>query len=256
MPASITPLNRTNLADDIAQRLRAFIRDQSLKAGDRLPAIAALATSFGVGAPTVREALKTLEAVGIVDIRHGSGTFVGRADDALVISNPVFLGTASKRLLLDLVAARRPIEVLSAQLAAQHATRTHLRELGQLLARAEAHISDDTILNETNLAFHRQIAASSGNTVVRQLLEVLTNTFAAEQRMILNIQDRRQEDHDEHRGILFALEQHNAALAARRMAAHLANVERMIRRWNPARSPLVTASLTPAPFPPSHSRAS
>ena len=112
------PIARLRLADDLAQRITRMIRAGTLRAGDRLPAISSMARQFGVGAPTLREALRKLEAVGIVDIRHGSGVYVNRAGDALVISNPVYEGRVSKKLLVDLLEARAPIEATTATLAA------------------------------------------------------------------------------------------------------------------------------------------
>ncbi len=238
MRDSIQPVARLNLADDLAQRIQALIRQRGFVAGDRLPAITAMARDFGVGAPTLREALKTLEAVGVVDIRHGSGVYVNRPQESLIIGNPVYQAPATKKLLLDLITARLPIEMLSAQLAAEHATAAHLKEMERLLARADDHLGDDDVLNETNMAFHRQIAIASGNGVVRQMLEVLTSLFTREQRMILDIQNERRKDHAEHRGILAALEQRNAGLAGRRMHAHLAHVQRVLAAWDPVREPI------------------
>lgn len=233
---------RLTLADDLAQRILQLIRQRALVAGDRLPTISAMAADFGVGGPTVREALRTLEAVGVVDIRHGAGVFVQRTQESLIIGNPVFQAPVSKKLLLDLIAARIPIEVLSARLAAEHATAAQRKELARLMKRAGEHLADDEILNETNLAFHRTIAVASGNAVVRQMLEVLTSLFTREQRMILGIQNERQQDHEQHVGILDALQQKNASLAARRMQAHLDHVQRVLSAWDPARTPLHLAS--------------
>ena len=89
---SIVPLLRTRLPNDLAERIKGLIQRDGYGPGDRLPSIAALARDFEVGAPTVREALKRLEMVGTVTIRHGSGVYVGREDDSLLMTNPVFSG--------------------------------------------------------------------------------------------------------------------------------------------------------------------
>src|SRR6476469_3308254 len=106
MEPSLAPLSRQRLADDLAQRLTQMIQAGTYRAGDRLPAIASMARQFQVGSPTVREALRKLETVGAVDIRHGSGVYVNRAPDRLVISNPILHfardGGVSKKLLVDL----------------------------------------------------------------------------------------------------------------------------------------------------------
>jgi GntR family transcriptional repressor for pyruvate dehydrogenase complex len=234
----VSPVRRSRLPDDLAERIKGLIRRDNYAPGDRLPAIATLAREFGVGAPTVREALKRLEMAGTVSIRHGSGVYVGREDDSLLMSNPVFSGAPSKQLLLDLIEARSAIEVPGAARAAVTASAAQLDEMDRLLAQAEANLDNDDVLNATNMAFHRLIAESSGNVVFRQLLEVLTNLFTREQRAILDIQNQRADDHRQHVEILGALRARDAARAAALMSAHLAKVRADLERWDPSVNPL------------------
>ncbi|HKG93936.1 MAG TPA: FadR/GntR family transcriptional regulator [Gemmatimonadaceae bacterium] len=237
MDQLLTPVLRQSLSDDLAQRIRKLIQSRQYKAGDRLPAISAMARDFGVGAPTLREALKKLETVGVVDIRHGSGVYVGRDPDSIVITNPVFDGVVSKKILLDLIEARIPLETTTARLAAEHGTEEHFAEMGRLLAQAEANIQDDATLNQVNLAFHRQIAVASGNVVLRQLLDVLTSVFRAEQRLILGIYRAREADHREHVAICEVLRARDAERAVELMRAHLEGVRRRIEQWDGADVP-------------------
>jgi len=232
MESVFEPVPRQSLSDDLALRIKTLIQSGDFQSGDRLPAISRMARDFGVGSPTLREALKKLETVGLVDIKHGSGVYVARSQSALLITNPVYDDTVSKKLLVDLIEARIPIEVTSAALAAEHATAEHLRELRQLLVRAGESLDDAALLNETNLAFHRQIALASGNTVLHQLLEVLSSVFRKEQRLILAIHGSHRADHGEHVGILEALEQRDRPLAVARMRTHLERVREMLLRWD------------------------
>jgi GntR family transcriptional repressor for pyruvate dehydrogenase complex len=238
MEDRLKPVLRQSLADDLAQRIRQLIQRRKHNAGDRLPSIAEMARYFGVGAPTLREALKKLETMGVISIRHGSGVYVARHHDTLVIPNPVYDGAASKKLLLDLIEARIPIELQSASLAARNAAPGHLDELTELLDRASANLDDGALLNQTNLAFHRQIALASGNAVLFQLLKVLSSLFREEQRVILDIHGSRRQDHQEHMGILDALRRKDPQLAAERMRAHLEGVHEVLLRWAPIASPV------------------
>jgi GntR family transcriptional repressor for pyruvate dehydrogenase complex len=238
MPRVFEPVLRQNLSDDIAQRISHLIQSAKYEPGARLPAISHMAVQFKVGSPTLREALKKLETLGVVDIRHGSGVYVGRSPDSLLISNPVFEATASKKLLIDLIDARIPIELQTAALAARHATAAHLDDMGCLLARAGKSLNDASALNQLNLSFHRQIALASGNVVMHQILEVLSSLFRNEQRMILDIHGRREDDHQEHLGIHHALRARDASLAAQRMRSHLERVRDTIYRWDPVENPV------------------
>ena len=238
MNSAIAPLVRSNLADDLAERIVKMIRSGGYDVGDRLPSIMAMARSFGVGHPTLREALKKLEIVGAVEIKHGSGVFVGRGHESLMVSNPVYQGEVSKDLMLDLVEARIPIEVSSAELAAIHGTEDQFEELEDTLLHAGRNLQNDARLNEANMSFHRGIAVASGNDVLVQVQEVLAGLFEREQRVLLGIHGSRKKDHEEHLGILSALRMRDSELAQELMRAHLEWVREVILRWDPAEFPL------------------
>jgi GntR family transcriptional regulator, transcriptional repressor for pyruvate dehydrogenase complex len=232
------PLLRQSLSDDIAHRIRQLIQAEGHQAGARLPAITQMARQLGVGAPTLREALKKLETVGVVEIRHGSGVYVGRSPDSLLITNPVLDAPPTKKLLVDLIEARIPIELQTAALAARHATAEHLEEMDNLLTRAGHSFGDAALLNQVNLSFHRQIALASGNVVMHQILDVLSSLFRQEQRLILSIHGRQEDDHHEHVEIYDALRDHDAELAVARMKAHLERVRDMLQKWEPSENPV------------------
>lgn len=231
-------LEKTNLADDLAERIAEMIRTRLYEPGDRLPSIMEMARSFGVGHPTVREALKKLEIIGIVNIRHGSGVYVGTGGNNLLVSNPVKSSNVSKKLLIDLVEARIPIEVASARLAAEIATDEQLLLMQELLDKAEANMTDDEALSHANMGFHCEIARASGNTVLAQIQQALANLFQREQRHILSIYSSREADHQEHRRILEALTKRDADLAVERMKSHLEGVRGVLEKWDPETAPL------------------
>lgn len=236
------PVLKQSLSDRLARRIRNMIRSGNYRQGDRLPAITEMARRFGVGHPSVREALKKLETIGVVDIRHGAGVFVSRSQEVLVMASPDYPGAVTRKLLLDLVQTRMPLEVESITCAARHIKPEQLARLRELLAVAAEHLHDDEQLNIDAMAFHRQIALASDNAVLAQVIDVLQALFTDEQQMILDIQGSREEDQREHRGLVQALEAGDEALCARLMRAHLDRVRQAITRWNPAEHPLKGAA--------------
>jgi GntR family transcriptional repressor for pyruvate dehydrogenase complex len=228
---------KKNLADRLAQRIRIMILEGNYTEGDRLPSIMEMAKRFGVGHPTLREALKKVETMGVVEIRHGSGVYVTRARDVLLVATPDFVGTVTKKLLIDLIQTRMLLEIHSVAAASKYATAEHLAEMHRLLTLAGENLTDDATLNSVNIAFHGQIALASGNTVLAQMLEVLGTLFKEEQRLILDI-NSRERDHKEHLGILAALEKKDEELCKERMRKHLEGVEAAIRRWEPDHHPI------------------
>jgi GntR family transcriptional repressor for pyruvate dehydrogenase complex len=234
----IRPVSKETLADRLARQIRSLIQRGEYRLGDRLPTIMEMARSFGVGHPTIREALKKLETMRVVEIRHGSGVYVTRSEDVLVLASPDYAGTVTKKLLLDLIRTRMLLEMQSVGDAVENGTAEHLREMKRLVATAAQNLGNDDMLNVVNMAFHRQIALASGNAVLAQLLDVLHDLFTDEQRLILGIFGSREQDHRDHEGILAALEGRDRALAVERMRLHLEGIQDAIERWDPEHHPV------------------
>jgi GntR family transcriptional repressor for pyruvate dehydrogenase complex len=238
MKHSFEPVVKQSLPDRLARQIRGTIQSGNYRRGDRLPPIVEMAKRFEVGQPSIREALKKLEAMGVVQIRHGSGVFVSRSEEVLVLGNPDYVGTVTKKLLLDLIRARIPIESQSAADAVRNATPEQLVELRRILVEAGQNLGDDEVLNRVNMEFHSKIAQASGNSVTAQLLNVLHDLFTDEQRLILGIFGSREADHRDHLEILDAIERRDETLAVERMRAHLESVQAAILRWDPEDHPV------------------
>ena len=238
MKNAFGPVLKQSLADRLARRIRSMIQNGDYSEGDRLPPIMEMAKQFGVGHPTVREALKKLETVGVVEIRHGSGVYVSKGQDVLVLASPDFTGKVTRKLLSDLVEARMPMEMQSTALAAVNATEEHFEEMRRLLDTAGENLDNDDVLNQVNMSFHRQIGLASGNTVLAQLLDVMRDLFTEEQRLILGIFGSRERDHREHLAIFEALRQRDAQLATSLMKTHLEGVQAAVMRWDPEHHPV------------------
>lgn len=234
---SFAPVLKQSLSDKLAQRIRAMIQKGEYTQGDRLPPIMEMAKRFGVGHPTIREALKKLETMGFVEIRHGSGVYVSRSEEVLVLASPDYGGTVTKKLLLDLIHARMPLEVMSVSEAVKHSSEEDLIEMRRLLESAGQNLGNDVVLNEVNMGFHRQIALSSSNMVLLQLLDVLRDLFTDEQRLILGIFGSRERDHREHLEILDAIERRDEERGTTLMRQHLQGVADSILRWDPEDHP-------------------
>jgi GntR family transcriptional regulator, transcriptional repressor for pyruvate dehydrogenase complex len=221
-------VTRQRLSDDLVLRVRQLIEARGYRRGDRLPSIAEMSGRFGVAHPTLREALRKLEAVGLVEIRHGSGVYVSKDQEPILVGNPVLRGRITQKLLLDLNESRIPLEVRAAVLAAERATDADVRRLRKHLGKAEQRVADGSGLGATNLSFHVEIAAASGNSVLHQLLEVLGSVIQEEQHILLERKEVRERFHAAHVEILEAVEARDPVLAGERMGAHLEEVRQML----------------------------
>lgn len=153
------------LARQVANLVSKRILDGQLPRGFRLPSERELAASFKVSRPTLREAMHVLEALGLVEVRHGDGTYVSKNPSAL---SPRVLKQMLQRddtLLLDMVEVRKEFEVRNAELAAMHATEEEVGRLSHILDEMEADIRAGREDFEHDVDFHLTIAQASHNRI-------------------------------------------------------------------------------------------
>jgi GntR family transcriptional repressor for pyruvate dehydrogenase complex len=219
-------IRKEKLSDSLARAVKRLIDTGGYEIGDRLPTIAEMAGMFQVGAPTLREGLKKLQAAGIIQIKHGSGIFVAENRDSLFVHNPVAERKPSRKVVLDMLEARIAVEPFAAGLAADHASRDQIKRMAHFLedARAALDRGSEAALAGANLSFHREIAHASGNRVIAQLLELITGFFLPELNKVLEVYGSSERDFEEHRDILAAIRRRNSSLATRRMRNHLESI--------------------------------
>jgi GntR family transcriptional regulator, transcriptional repressor for pyruvate dehydrogenase complex len=222
---------RRSLLDDLATAMLDLIASRELSAGDPFESVRSLAARFKVAVPTVREALRRLEATGAVELRHGSGVYVGPHVGRLVLANPLVTIPSADRLV-DLLEARALIEPPVAALAARNRTEAALARMDSCLAAAAELIAsgDHDRLTQVNMDFHRTLAQASGNATLAEVVESVTVVNAREHLEILHIHGDRQTDLDEHRAILEAVRAADRELAERLTREHLDGVLAVINQ--------------------------
>jgi GntR family transcriptional regulator, transcriptional repressor for pyruvate dehydrogenase complex len=228
-PSPTSPLARSGLVTSLTQEIAALIRREHLRPGDRLPTVRALAARFDVAVPTVREALQRLEAIGLIQVRHGSGIFVRAEQPRMMFAQP---GRAivDGQVISDLIQTRLLIEPYLAEHAALASPGDQVARLAELLQRAAGLLDGghDHELRQANMAFHVGIARCAGNLVLTQVMELLVELYASEQTAMLAIADDRRRDHEEHLAILGAIQAGDAELARSLMQRHLEVVRDLV----------------------------
>jgi GntR family transcriptional repressor for pyruvate dehydrogenase complex len=216
---------RSTLADALSQGILTLMREENLQAGDRLPSVRELSDRFQVAVPTLREAIRRLEAFGVVEVRHGAGIFVRASHPPLMLANP-HARSIDRKVILDLIDTRILFEPWCAAVAAESPESPGVARLGEILEEAEVALDrrDDLVLQVANMAFHRGVAVCSGNGVLAQVMTLLTEIYSSEQSVMLVISNQRRSDHAEHRLIYDAIRLGDSALSRDRMRTHLESV--------------------------------
>ena len=217
----LAPIARATVTDQIVERITAFILDAKLRPGDRLPSERDLMVQLGVGRSSLREAIKTLSAIGIVEVQIGDGMYVS-GGQAAVLTKPLswglLLGDHSTR---EVIEARRVVEVELIGLATARITPADLAEIVALWATMRANHDNAEAFTEADRAFHLAIARAARNSVLYHILDTLRHLIHIWIFKTFSEYPDRQSVFDEHAAIVAALEARDPAAARRAMAEHL-----------------------------------
>ncbi|MFW6031732.1 MAG: FadR/GntR family transcriptional regulator [Myxococcota bacterium] len=166
-----------SLHHTVQEALKDFIVHRQLSPGDPLPAEAELARQLGVGRNSVREAVKSLETVGVIESRRGSGLFVGRFSfDPLLDALPYGLMIDSKELT-DLLDVRGALEVAMVPKAIAVRSDAQIATLHEVLGEMHARAAAGASFSAEDRRFHRELFAQVGNHVLLRLIDVFWKSF-------------------------------------------------------------------------------
>lgn len=169
-------------ADAVVDFVRTELAAGRLGPGDRLPTEHAFAQRLGVGRNSVREAVRTLQSAGLVEVRHGTGSFVREAVDASAAQLMVFRSLVAQAEPQALIEVRRVFERACAELAARRATEADLLAMRDAIDRlrrlgADPRAADADRL-EADLAFHRAVYRACGNEMLASLADFVLTAMA------------------------------------------------------------------------------
>ncbi len=218
------------LAIEIADQIERLVLQKELEIGDALPAERELAEQFQVSRNILREAISTLVQKGLVEVRPGLGTFIARPSSELLSDTLTSFIHFNSSGLLDLVEARRILEVEIAACAAKRATaddrvivETYLKAMDDAMDDFDAYIDADVL-------FHQALGLAAGNEILRVLLDSMREAMRENIRTLVTLHPESvREATTHHRAIAEALRQQDPEAARDAMRGHLAGVERGLR---------------------------
>jgi GntR family transcriptional repressor for pyruvate dehydrogenase complex len=229
-----TKIVKKKVADFILEEIRRMIISGELKEGDKLPKQNDFAARLGVSRPSLREALQVLTRLGAIEQRPGLGTVLVARSPALLSGSLDFPFISDGQATLELVEARRVIEVGLVGLAAQRASEEELAAIGESLAEMEAaaEAGQVEIYRDKDLMNHHRIAAASHNRflitlfqIIRQAVEqFLKEAFSVMPYML-------SQSLTDHRLIYNALRARDSKKAGEAMAAHIVTVEKAMESY-------------------------
>ncbi|MBI2243617.1 MAG: FadR family transcriptional regulator [Nocardioides sp.] len=225
------PLGQGTLNERIRHEILRMLKSRKLSPGDRLPSERELAASLRVSRPSVREAVRSLQAEGQLVVKHGQGVFVAEPAHQRSVRESM---ARLDHSLSELFAMREVLEVPAARWAARRGNAEELAVVQEAFADLDVALRakprNYARLQELDAMFHLRIVQAAGNRLLEQSQDVLNDLLQEGLQTTLAIEGRAEQSRDEHLRILTALLEGDAAAAGRAAQAHVRNVRHAANR--------------------------
>ena len=217
----ISPIKKTRVAEEVADRIRVLMLDGTFPPGEPLPSERHLAERFGVSRGSIRDALRTLETIGLVETRHGQGTFPLELSVERLVAPLASVMAYRSDLQTELLDVRRMFEPAVARAAALRATEEDLADLQRVLdaQRQKLKTGQSAITEDT--AFHAILARATRNRVVMSIMATLNDLLVESRTQSLNQKGRPARSIEGHESVVAALRRRDADAASQAMYDHI-----------------------------------
>ena len=231
MPAPIKSdfevVRRNKVYEEVAKQIERLIL-KKLKPGDKLPSERELAEMLQVSRSSIRDAIRGLELMGLVEPRQGAGTIV-RELSAESLVNPFANALKRRRdLVSELLDFRKMLEPPLAARAATRASADEISEMEEILHRQEEKQGQGDAAIAEDAEFHYNVALASGNSVVLKVLDILMDLLRETRERSLQVEGRPQKSLAGHRRILAAIKRHDGEGAKAAMRRHIEDIEEIV----------------------------
>lgn len=227
--SNLRPYKRESPSTEITHRLLEHLLSRSVKPGQRLPSERQLTQALATSRSTVREAIKSLSLLGLLEVRQGSGTYVSKySSDFLprVIEWGLLLEEPN---VVDLIEAREYVEVVVAGLAAERRDERDLEDLRKLVDTMGASLDDIDRYIDADAAFHLRLAETADNEVFKNILGNIRSLLRAWAKQVLEAAGETESSLAMHLPIMEAVERGDRDAASQAMGAHMERASRRLR---------------------------
>jgi GntR family transcriptional repressor for pyruvate dehydrogenase complex len=225
----VTPIRKVDITTRLIANFKEMIHNGQIEPGSKLPSERELAVRFGVSRPSLRQALKVLEIMGVLQQRVGDGTYLSSSASAILGEPMEFLVLLDGVSHLELLEARMMVEPELASRAAARATAEDIMVLQRIIKKMQASLEDRHGMTRLDVEFHDAIFRTAGNRVCRQMFGAIHRAVLTS---ILSVSVRADLEQVclAHQTIYEAIATRDPELARERMARHLAEARGLFMR--------------------------
>ena len=220
-------VRRAKVYEEVARQIERLIL-KKLQPGDKLPSERELAETLGVSRSSIRDAIRSLELMGLVEPRQGAGTVVLEISTESLVNPLANTLKRKEELIGELLDFRKMLEPPLAARAASHASADEISEMEEILERQQEKLRQGESAIAEDSEFHYSIALASRNSVVLKVLDTLMDLLRDTRERSLQVEGRQQKSLAGHRRILAAIKRHDAEDAKAAMRRHIEDVEEIV----------------------------
>lgn len=227
---SFRTISKSAVAEGIVDQLLSMIRERKLRSGDKLPPERELAVMMDVSRPSLREALRALSVMGVIELRHGSGIYVTALEPARLIEHLDFVFSLDDSTYLQLFETRKALEPPICALAAQRITEEEMAQLEDCLSRSRLGLTDYEAYLQADLDLHEIITKAANNPLLQRFMSSLRSLGKASRRRTATLPGIVEQTIQDHQNIIQALGKHQPEAAHLAMLIHLEHIEQRLQQ--------------------------
>jgi DNA-binding FadR family transcriptional regulator len=231
----VKPIEKIVLIDQIIEIIKLQITEGKIKPGSRIPGERTLSEKFKVSRTSIRQALKALEVLGVLEIRHGSTTTLSQDISHLLINPLKFMSILYNVGISELFDTRKIIEVELAKKAAVNATEEDIHLMARCLETAKKNLDNPEVFLYSEKSFHECIFVASGNRLLTAMIESLNTLLIGSRQESIKTFVNLKDSYMEHYKIFKAIKKRSPELAGKAMLDHLEDVEKRLSTVDPIR---------------------
>lgn len=218
---AIEPIKKTRIPEEVADRIRVLILDGTFPPGRPLPPERLLAARFGVSRGSIRDALRILEMIGLLETRHGQGTFPRELTVDRLVAPLASVMAYRQDLKDELMDVRRMFEPAVARVAAQRGTEEDFADLQRIIEAQRRKLKTDQSAIVEDSAFHATLARCTRNRVIVSIMATLNDLLVESRAQSLRQKGRPARSLDGHEAVVTALRRRDPDGAAVAMTRHI-----------------------------------
>lgn|GEM_PF-177529 len=229
----IEPIQKKSVVQDAISKIKELIDQGYLHFGERLAPERELARLLGISLPSLREALRALSILGIVEMRPGNGTYLRSSLDSWSSDPFSLLFDLRKPLHIDLFEARRGIEGIMAELAAEKRSDEDLKAMGLALEKMKSNVEDKGQYMKAEIEFHQAVIRAAKNAILEDFMKKMYKLlYESRRKTITFYKDLYKESYLKHYRIYSSIKNRDVKGAKKNMLKHLVFLEERVKEDN------------------------